>query len=62
MLTDALYSEYTFANLELEAPLRSNISMAYYEGGHMMYQPVLTKYLTRPCFQRFEWEWPTFIL
>lgn len=30
-------TEYTFNHLGLDAPLRRNISMAYYEAGHMMY-------------------------
>jgi carboxypeptidase C (cathepsin A) len=30
-------TEYTFAHLQLPRALRSNISMAYYEAGHMMY-------------------------
>jgi len=30
-------TQYTFSHLELEAELEENISMAYYEAGHMMY-------------------------
>lgn len=30
-------TEYTFNHLELDAELQSNISMTYYEAGHMMY-------------------------
>ena len=37
MATPYFATEYTFSHLELEPELRSNISMTYYEGGHMMY-------------------------
>jgi carboxypeptidase C (cathepsin A) len=30
-------TEYTFNQMELDASLRGNVSMAYYEAGHMMY-------------------------
>jgi carboxypeptidase C (cathepsin A) len=30
-------AEYTFHHLELEPPLRRNLSTGYYEAGHMMY-------------------------
>ncbi|MDX9955489.1 MAG: peptidase S10, partial [Anaerolineae bacterium] len=30
-------TEYTFNHLELDAELQGNISMCYYEAGHMMY-------------------------
>jgi carboxypeptidase C (cathepsin A) len=30
-------TEYTFRHLGLEPPLRENVSMGYYEAGHMMY-------------------------
>ena len=29
--------ENTFAHMNLEPPVRKNVSFAYYEGGHMMY-------------------------
>ena len=37
MATPYFATEYTFSHLELEPELRSNVSMTYYEGGHMMY-------------------------
>lgn len=38
-------TKYTFAHLELDEGLQSNISMSFYEAGHMMYihQPSLVK-------------------
>lgn len=30
-------TNYTFARMQLEPALRSNVTMTYYEGGHMMY-------------------------
>ena len=30
-------TEYTFDHLDLTDKLRSNVSMGYYEAGHMMY-------------------------
>ncbi len=35
--TPYLATEYTFNHLGLDPSLRGNISMAYYEAGHMMY-------------------------
>ena len=40
MATPYFATEYTFAHLDLEPELRDNISMTYYEGGHMMYADV----------------------
>ena len=37
MATPYFATEYTSSHLELEPELRSNVSMTYYEGGHMMY-------------------------
>lgn len=37
LATPYLATEYTFNHLGLPADLRSNVSMAYYEAGHMMY-------------------------
>ncbi len=37
LATPYLATEYTFNHLGLDASLRDNISMAYYEAGHMMY-------------------------
>jgi carboxypeptidase C (cathepsin A) len=30
-------TEYTFNHMELDPEIRKNITMAYYEAGHMMY-------------------------
>ena len=40
MATPYFATEWTFANLELEPMLRPNVSMAYYQGGHMMYADI----------------------
>jgi carboxypeptidase C (cathepsin A) len=37
LATPYFATEYTFNHLMLDDSLRSNVSMAYYEGGHMMY-------------------------
>lgn len=37
LATPFLATEYTFNHLSLDESLRGNISMAYYEAGHMMY-------------------------
>lgn len=37
LATPYLATEYTFNRLELEPELRGNVSMSYYEAGHMMY-------------------------
>ncbi len=37
LATPFLASEYTFSHLGLDKSLQDNISMAYYEAGHMMY-------------------------
>jgi carboxypeptidase C (cathepsin A) len=37
LATPYFATEHTFHHLELEPPLRKNVSMAYYEAGHMMY-------------------------
>jgi carboxypeptidase C (cathepsin A) len=37
MATPYYATDYTFANLNLDATLRKNISTYYYESGHMMY-------------------------
>lgn len=37
LATPYFATEYTFNHLSLDASLRSNISMTYYEAGHMMY-------------------------
>ena len=38
LATPFFATEYTFDHLGLEPALRGNISMSYYESGHMMYQ------------------------
>ena len=45
LATPYFATEYTFNHLGLPASLQSNLSMAYYEAGHMMYihQPSLAK-------------------
>ncbi len=45
LATPFLAAEYTFAHLGLDESLRGNVSMAYYEAGHMMYvhQPSLAR-------------------
>ncbi|MFX1516273.1 MAG: S10 family peptidase [Promethearchaeota archaeon] len=37
LATPFLATEYTFSHLELDSTLRKNISMGFYEAGHMMY-------------------------
>ena len=37
LATPYFATEHTFHHLELEPPLRKNVTMAYYESGHMMY-------------------------
>lgn len=37
MATPYFATEYTLANLNLDSTLRKNVSLAYYEAGHMMY-------------------------
>jgi carboxypeptidase C (cathepsin A) len=37
LATPYLATEYTFAHLGLDESLYRNISMSYYEAGHMMY-------------------------
>ncbi|HEX6385108.1 MAG TPA: peptidase S10 [Anaerolineae bacterium] len=37
LATPYLATEYTFNHLELDPSLQENVSMAYYEAGHMMY-------------------------
>lgn len=37
MATPHLATEYTFNHMQLDASLRDNLSMAFYESGHMMY-------------------------
>ena len=37
LATPFFATEYTFAHLGLEPQLRKNVSLHYYEGGHMMY-------------------------
>ena len=37
LATPYFATEYTFHHLELDPTLRGNVSMSYYEGGHMMY-------------------------
>lgn len=37
MATPYFATEYTLANLNLDPTLRKNVSLAYYEAGHMMY-------------------------
>jgi len=46
LATPLLATEYFVDHLDIPADLRSNIVMAYYEAGHMMYvhQPSLVKY------------------
>lgn len=45
LATPFLAAEHTFAHLGLDESLRGNVSMAYYEAGHMMYvhQPSLAQ-------------------
>jgi carboxypeptidase C (cathepsin A) len=45
LATPYFATEYTFNHLELDPALQQNISMAYYEAGHMMYvhQPSLAQ-------------------
>lgn len=45
LATPYFATEYTFSHLQLEPELEDNISMAYYEAGHMMYvhQPSLAQ-------------------
>ncbi len=45
LATPFLATEYTFDHLGLDPSLRANVSMAYYEAGHMMYvhKPSLAK-------------------
>lgn len=45
LATPYMATEYTFSHLDLDASLRSNVTMSYYEAGHMMYihQPSLAK-------------------
>lgn len=39
-------TEYTFSHMGLDATVRGNVTLSYYEGGHMMYtQPALLKRL-----------------
>lgn len=37
MATPYFATEYTLSNMNLEPPLRKNVSVKYYEAGHMMY-------------------------
>jgi carboxypeptidase C (cathepsin A) len=37
LATPYFATAYTFSHLGLEQPLRNNITMTYYEAGHMMY-------------------------
>ena len=37
LATPYFATEYTFAHLGLEPELRGNVTMGYYESGHMMY-------------------------
>ena len=37
LATSHFATEYTFAHLGLDRSLHDNVSMAYYEAGHMMY-------------------------
>ncbi len=48
LATPYFASEYTFAHLGLDKSLRDNVSMSYYEAGHMMYMhlPSLAKLKT----------------
>jgi len=45
LATPYLATEYTFDHLGIDAELQKNISMGYYEAGHMMYihEPSLVK-------------------
>ncbi len=45
LATPYLATQYTFNHMELPANLRTNVSMGYYEAGHMMYvnKPSLTQ-------------------
>jgi carboxypeptidase C (cathepsin A) len=48
LATPYFATEYTFHHLELDPSLRGNVSMGYYEGGHMMYihEPSLARLKT----------------
>jgi carboxypeptidase C (cathepsin A) len=37
LATPYFATEYTFSHLGLDSDLQANITMAYYEAGHMMY-------------------------
>ncbi|MEZ0396628.1 MAG: peptidase S10 [Anaerolineales bacterium] len=54
LATPYLATEYTFNRLELEPELRGNVSMSYYEAGHMMY-------IHRPSLERIKNELTKFI-
>ncbi len=54
LATPYLATEYTFNRLELEPELRGNVSMSYYEAGHMMY-------LHRPSLEKLKGELAQFI-
>jgi carboxypeptidase C (cathepsin A) len=45
LATPYFATEYTFNHLSLDSSLRQNISLGFYEAGHMMYihQPSLTQ-------------------
>jgi carboxypeptidase C (cathepsin A) len=46
-------TEYTFSHLGLPPPLRKNVSMAYYEAGHMMYVHLPSLALLKKDMARF---------
>jgi carboxypeptidase C (cathepsin A) len=45
LATPHLASEYTFSHMGLDPEIRKNVTMEYYEAGHMMYvhKPSLKK-------------------
>jgi len=53
MATPFFASDYTFDHLQLDPSLRSNITKAYYESGHMMY-------IHRPSLKKFKEDIETF--
>jgi carboxypeptidase C (cathepsin A) len=54
LATPFLATEYTFNHLQLDDELMKNISMAYYEAGHMMY-------IHQPSLQQLKRDLKTFV-
>ena len=53
LATPYLATEYSFDHLQLERPLRENISMGYYEAGHMMYNDAESRMKLRDDVVKF---------